>query len=327
MSKVSKDKLMKDLFKFPKETLLFVKEVARINEDIILEETIDRILKNSNIQYDMFSLSEEKTSGKSENQFKRLDLALEFRTEQEQLEFIVFIENQTTNDKTMLLRMMEYITATLLEKLQSKDYNISKGLPRPIPILIYLANDNCSMPVSLEQYFKTPQIAAKGVKFETYLVDLGGKEYFQVLENLSTTSIFLQLMKALIAQNQGAFIGQIQVLKENLKSKDYEISRFYETKLEMIASEFINFVDETNVYTQSEVKNMALSLKEIQRISGVDKIIKAEQEGKVQILIESYNKYKNFEEVRKDLYNKLLEIFEEYGMSARDREFYLKQLK
>lgn len=183
------------------------------------------------------------------------------------------------------------------------------------------------MPTSLEQYFKVEKIADRGIQFDTYIVDLGGKEYCKVLDNLSTTSIFLHLMKAIMTRNEEAFIIQINTLKENLRSKDDEVSRFYETKLEMIASEFINFVDETNIYTQREVKQMALGLKEIQRLAGVDKIIQAEQEGKIQVIIENYNKFKDIEEVRKSLYDSLFQVFEEYDVSQRDRESYLEQLK
>lgn len=100
------------------------------------------MLEDPCIEYDMFSLSEEKTASNSEQHFKRLDLALEFKTNNEQLEFVVFIENQTSNDRMMLFRMIEYIKATMLEKLQSKSYDVKRGLPRPIPILIYLADAN-----------------------------------------------------------------------------------------------------------------------------------------------------------------------------------------
>lgn len=327
MIKVSKDKMMKDLFKYAGETLLFLKEVARANEDILLENTVDRILNSSDIEYNMFRLSEEKTSNKNENSFKRLDLALEFKTVNEQIEFILFIENQTSNDKTMVLRMIEYVTATLMEKLQSKEYDVSKGLPRPIPVLIYLANDNCTMSTSLEDYFKVSKMANRGLEFSTYLVDLGGKEYQQVLNNLSTPGIFLQLMKAILTADNDALYKQIKILKEHLNTKGNEISRFFESKLEMLASDFVSFVVQGREYSKSEVEQLTLTLKEIQSITGADKLIRAELEGKICVIIDMHNKYKGIEDVKNDCYSQLLQIFEEYDLSEDERQQYLKELK
>lgn len=327
MSKISKDKLMKDLFKFPNETLMFLKEVARVNEDMLLENTIDRILNSSDIAYDMISLSQERTSNKNENGLKRLDLALEFRTVDEQIEFILFIENQTSNDKNMVLRMIEYVTATLMEKLQSKSYDMTKGLPRPIPVLIYLASDSCTMSISLEDYFKVPKMANRGLEFSTYLVDLGGKEYQQVLSNLSTPGIFLQLMKAILTTDNDALYKQIKILKEELNTKNNEVRRFFESKLEMLVSDFVSFVVQDRDYSKSEVEELTLTLKEIQQITGADALIRASLEGKVSVIVDMYNKYRDIENIRNDCYSQLLQVFEEYDLSEDERQQYLKELK
>lgn len=274
---ISKDLLMKNLFKFPKETLLFVKEVAHINEDLLLEAFIQRLLSTPNIEYNMYSLSEEKISSSDFNRFKRLDLALEFRTEEENLEFIIFIENQTTNDKTMVFRMLEYMTATMLEKLNSNQFNIERGLPRPVPILIYLGNDECNMPIQMEQYFKGPRISEAGVHFKMHLVDLGGKRYRQVMENTSMPSIFLQLMKALYTDDYNSFQREHEVLKTNLAHQEVEVAQYYKNVLGLLATDFVDYFSKENNINDKEVERMARTVREILDLDNL--IINAQKEG------------------------------------------------
>lgn len=274
---VSKDSLMKNLFKFPKEALLFVGEVARINEDMLLEQFVKKLLSNPSLNYTMYALNEEKISNYDYNRFKRLDLALEFKTDTENLEFIIFIENQTTNDRTMIFRMLEYITVTMLEKLSSKNYDISKGLPRPIPILIYIGNDTCHMPIQMEEYFKIPAISNAGITFKTHLVDLGGKEYQQILENSSTPSIFLQLMKALYTGDSKSFEAQRKALYNNLSTQETEVANYYKNMLGLLATDFIDyFVGTTNV-DRKEVERMATTVREILDIDNI--MSRAQREG------------------------------------------------
>lgn len=266
---VSKDALMKNLFKFPKETLLFVKEVARINEDTLLQQFIHRLLSDTSLSYTMYALNEEKISSTDYNRFKRLDLALEFRTDTQNLEFIIFIENQTTNDRTMIFRMLEYITATMLEKLGSKTYDVSKGLPRPIPILIYIGAEACHMPVQMEEYFKVPVVSSVGITFKTHLVDLGGKEYQQILENTSTPSIFLQLMKAIYTADDEGFKTQCQALYDNLRTQKPEVANYYKGVLGVLAADFVDYFSETTNSDKSEVKRMATTVREILDIDNI----------------------------------------------------------
>lgn len=267
---VSKDALMKNLFKFPKETLLFVKEVARINEDTPLEQFIHRLLSDTSLSYTMYALNEEKISSTDYNRFKRLDLALEFRTDTENLEFIIFIENQTTNDRTMIFRMLEYITATMLEKLGSKNYDVSKGLPRPIPILIYIGKDTCHMPIQMEEYFKVPVISSAGITFKTHLVDLGGKEYQQILDNTSTPSIFLQLMKAIYTADDEGFKTQRQALYDNLRVQEPEVADYYKGIFGLLVADFVDYFLETTYIDKKEVERMATTFREM---LGIDDII------------------------------------------------------
>lgn len=266
----SKDALMKNLFKFPKETLLFVKEVARINEDTLLEQFIHRLLSDTSLSYTMYALNEEKISSTDYNRFKRLDLALEFRTDTENLEFIIFIENQTTNDRTMIFRMLEYITATMLEKLGSKNYDVNKGLPRPIPILIYIGKDTCHMPIQMEEYFKVPVISSAGITFKTHLVDLGGKEYQQILENTSTPSIFLQLMKAIYTADDEGFKTQRQALYDNLRTQESEVADYYKGIFGLLVADFVDYFLETTYIDKKEVERMATTFREM---LGIDDII------------------------------------------------------
>lgn len=274
---VSKDALMKNLFKFPKETLLFVKEVARINEDTLLEQFIHRLLSDTSLSYTMYALNEEKISSTDYNRFKRLDLALEFRTDTENLEFIIFIENQTTNDRTMIFRMLEYITATMLEKLGSKNYDVSKGLPRPIPILIYIGAEACHMPVQMEEYFKMPMVSSAGITFKTHLVDLGGKEYQQILENTSTPSIFLQLMKAIYTADDEGFKTQRQALYDNLRVQESEVADYYKGVLGVLAIDFVEYFSGTTGMDKKEVERMATTVREILDIDNI--ISRAQKEG------------------------------------------------
>ena len=268
-NRVSKDALMKNLFKFPKETLLFVKEVARINEDTLLEQFIHRLLSDISLTYTMYALNEEKISSTDYNRFKRLDLALEFRTDTENLEFIIFIENQTTNDRTMIFRMLEYITATMLEKLGSKNYDVSKGLPRPIPILIYIGNDTCHMPIQMEEYFKVPAISNAGITFKTHLVDLGGREYQQILRNTSTPSIFLQLMKAIYTGDDEGFKAQRRALYDNLGTQETEVADYYKGILGLLVTDFVDYFSETTDIDKKEVERMATTVREILDIDNI----------------------------------------------------------
>lgn len=273
----SKDLLMKNLFKFPKEALLFVQEVARIHEDLKLEEVIRNLIEEDTLEYNMYTLNEEKVSNKDLNRIKRLDLALEFTTSKQNLEFIIFIENQTSNDRAMIFRMLEYITATMLEKLSSKTYDVNKGLPRPIPILIYIGQDNCTMPVQMEEYFKTPQISSVGVQFKTHIVDLGGKHFRQILENTSTPSIFLQLMKALYTNDHEAFEVQRKALYKNLNKQEYEVAQYYKNILGLLATDFVDLFVDTNKTNQGEVERMATTVREILDIDNI--IINAQKQG------------------------------------------------
>lgn len=266
MSSTSKDRLMKNLFKFPQEALAFVKEVARINEDIKLEEVVNRLLSDASITYKMFTLNEEKEDSIDSNKYKRLDLALEFVSDTENLEFIIFIENQTTNDRAMPLRMLEYITATMLEKLKANHYNIDRGLPRPIPILIYIGRDNLAMPVQMGDYFKTPAIANVGVDFKAHLVDLGGKDFCQIMDNTNTPSIFLQLMKAIYTGDQDAFHRQRQALYDNLSQQIPEVSNHYQRLTGLLATDFLDLFLETTIIDEEEVNKMANTMREILKV-------------------------------------------------------------
>lgn len=269
MSTISKDRLMKNLFKFPHQALAFVKEVARINEDIKLEEVVNRLLSDDSLTYKMFALNEEKEDSSDSNKYKRLDLALEFVSDVESLEFIVFIENQTTNDRAMPLRMLEYITATMLEKLKANHYNIDKGLPRPIPILIYIGRDQLAMPVQIEEYFRTPRISSVGIDFKTHLVDLGGKAFCQIMDNTNTPSIFLQLMKAIYTGDTGAFARQRQALYENLSKQAAEVSDHYERLTGLLATDFLDLFLATTNIEEEEVSKMATTVRELLKIDDI----------------------------------------------------------
>ena len=196
-------------------------------------------------------------------------MALEFKTDTKDIEFIIFIENQTTNDKSMVFRMIEYITATMLEKFESNQYDVSKGLPRPIPILIYIGNKSCKMPTQMEDYFKMAPISNAGMSFRTHLVNLGGKEYQQILENNSTPSAFLQLMKALYTGDHGGFEEQCSAIKKQLSIKETEVANYYKRMIGLLATDFVDYFTEENNTEKGEVERMATTVREILQLDRI----------------------------------------------------------
>ncbi|GIW21744.1 MAG: hypothetical protein KatS3mg068_0751 [Candidatus Sericytochromatia bacterium] len=131
------------------------------------------------------------------------------------LYIVILLEFQSSVDKKMLYRMIEY-TLLLYKELEKTN----KKLPPVFPIVLYTGSKKWNVPNDLNQIVKGNELLKDyGLKFKYFLLDVNKytKEQLQEIGNIISTLFLAEIIEAENIQELG---NQIDKLIENENNKE-----------------------------------------------------------------------------------------------------------